>query len=298
MPSKPVSQSDQTGLLLKQAVGDMRAFARLLTSIEQKGVESLRHPELLKPSGRAFRLGITGPPGAGKSTLVGQLLGRFSNQGLKVGVLAVDPSSPFTKGAILGDRIRYSEHFLDPRIFIRSLGTRGSLGGLSGSAYLMLRAFDACGFDIVLVETVGVGQTELDVLHVADLICVLLVPESGDSIQAMKAGLMEIADIFVVNKADRPGAQSLVRELEAAQTASESKAAEIYSTVATNGEGIETLYEAILRQRPAMVSADSRDLREEAKALLRVEFETNLDERVQGVQTSEQMAALLLSKAK
>lgn len=293
MPSKPVSQSDQMGALLQQAKGDMKAFAKLLTAIERAGVDSLGVRELLKPPSRAFRLGITGPPGAGKSTLVGQLLTHFSAQNLKVGVLAVDPSSPFTKGAILGDRIRYSEHFLNPQIFIRSLGTRGSLGGLSGSAYLMLRAFDACGFDLVLVETVGVGQTELDVLHVADLICVLLVPESGDSIQAMKAGLMEIADIFVVNKADRPGAASLVRELEAANMGGESDVAAIYQTVATNGDGVSELFQDILKRKAVAPVMDVSRLREEAKALLRVEFEQSLDERVANLKTPEQMAELL-----
>jgi LAO/AO transport system kinase len=180
--------------------GDFQAFAKLLTWLERSSTgDAMALKDLLNPARAAFRLGITGPPGAGKSTLVGRLIGELRAKNLKVGVMAVDPSSPFTHGAILGDRIRYSEHALDPGVFIRSLGTRGSLGGLSSAAFLMARAFDACAFDILLVETVGVGQTELDVLHVADQVCVVLVPESGDSIQAMKAGLMGIADIFVVN---------------------------------------------------------------------------------------------------
>jgi LAO/AO transport system kinase len=187
---------------LKDAeLGGFPAFSKLLSWLERApAAEVFSLPEMIEPSRAAFRFGITGPPGAGKSTLVGRLLTHLKTQGFKIGVIAVDPSSPFSRGAILGDRIRYADHFLDPNVFIRSLGTRGSLGGLSSAAFLMARAFDACGFDVLLIETVGVGQTELDVLHVADQVCVTLVPESGDSIQAMKAGLMEIDDVFVVNK--------------------------------------------------------------------------------------------------
>ena len=166
--------------------------------------------------GNARRIGITGPPGAGKSTLVERLTQAYRQAGLKVGVLAVDPSSPFTGGALLGDRIRMERQSLDPDVFIRSMASRGSLGGMATTTGEVADVMDAYGFDRILIETVGVGQSELDVIRVADTTVVVLVPESGDGIQVMKAGLMEIADVFVVNKADRPGADRLRQELEVA----------------------------------------------------------------------------------
>lgn len=291
-----MSQSDQIGNLLKAAKSDSKAFARLLTLVERLGVESLREAELLTAQRAAFRVGITGPPGAGKSTLVSRILQHLKGLELKIGVLAVDPSSPFSKGAILGDRIRYSEHFLDPHIFIRSLGTRGSLGGLSGSAYLMLRAFDACEFDIVLIETVGVGQSELDVLNVADQICVVLVPESGDSVQALKAGLLEIADVFVVNKADRPGAASLVRELESAQLMKNQVVPQILQTVATRGDGVEQLTTYLTTQMKSAQPRrqDVRAMKEECKALLRIQFEAEIERRTADLQTPMDLRDILL----
>jgi LAO/AO transport system kinase len=263
------------------------AFSKLLSWLERAPVADVFGvEELATPSTTAFRFGITGPPGAGKSTLTGRLITDLRKQNLKIGVMAVDPSSPFSNGAILGDRIRYSEHFLDPQVFIRSLGTRGSLGGLSSAAFLMARAFDVCAFDVLLIETVGVGQTELDVLHVADQVGVVLVPESGDSVQAMKAGLMEIADVFVVNKADRPGADGLAREIEAAQhDGGGRKASLILKTVASDGRGVDKLAEFIVNARtssPRQRSDPSR-LREEARALLRREWEREMDQRLQSV---------------
>jgi GTPase len=166
--------------------------------------------------GRARRIGITGPPGAGKSTLVERLTQSYRQAGLAVGVLAVDPSSPFTGGALLGDRIRMERQSLDPDVFIRSMASRGSLGGMATTTGEVADVMDAYGFDRILIETVGVGQSELEVIRVADTTVVALVPESGDGIQVMKAGLMEIADVFVVNKADRPGADRLRQELEVA----------------------------------------------------------------------------------
>lgn len=296
--------SDEAGLhLLKSAQGgDKQAFAKFLTWLEKVAVkDALALEDLMKPSAAAFRIGITGPPGAGKSTIVSRLIAEFRAHGKKVGVIAVDPSSPFSHGAILGDRIRYSEHFLDAGVFIRSLGTRGSLGGLSSAAFLMARAFDACGFDTLIVETVGVGQTELDVLHVADQVCVVLVPESGDSIQAMKAGLMEIADLFIVNKADRPGADGLAREIEASVkdgvgVGTQRRTPMVFKCIATEGEGVKELTEKIESlmdsTNPLSNRMDPRRLREEAKSLLRREWERSLNETVQNIRSVSDLRAL------
>jgi LAO/AO transport system kinase len=191
------------------------ALARAVSIVENQrdGYEALLGA-LHARIGRAWRIGITGPPGAGKSTLTTQLVAAYRAAGLTVGVVAVDPTSPFTGGALLGDRIRMESVALDPGVFIRSLATRGSLGGLSAATRVVGDVLDAYGFDRILLETVGVGQSELDIARVADTTVVLLVPESGDSIQTLKAGLMEIADIFVVNKADRPGADRLRNDIE------------------------------------------------------------------------------------
>jgi LAO/AO transport system kinase len=292
-----VSAEEGAQWLAKAKDGEFQAFAKFLTWLERAPLRAaLSLPELLQPTRAAFRLGVTGPPGAGKSTLVGRLIASLREKSLKVGVMAVDPSSPFSQGAILGDRIRYSEHFLDPSVFIRSLGTRGSLGGLSSAAFLMARAFDTCGFDVLLIETVGVGQTELDILHVADQVCVVLVPESGDSVQAMKAGLMEIADIFVVNKADRPGADGLAREIEAAQMDGNEQAV-VVKCVATEGRGVDELTQHILQARQSEnLQAHRRDplrLREEAKALLRREWERSINSQLAGIQSAQDLLQLI-----
>src|SRR5919202_1202676 len=202
-------------LLADFEAGKPAALARAVSIVEnhREGFEEVLgtlHARL----GRARRVGITGPPGAGKSTLTTQLAAAYRSAGLTVGVIAVDPTSPFTGGALLGDRIRMESVALDPGVFIRSMATRGSLGGLAAATREVADVLDAFGFDRVLIETVGVGQSELDVSRVADSSVVVLVPESGDSIQTLKAGLMEIADIFVINKADRPGADRLRHEIE------------------------------------------------------------------------------------
>src|SRR5580698_260844 len=198
--------------------GDIRALARAATWIENRSPESetlLR--ELFPRTGRAMILGVTGAPGAGKSTLCDQIVRTLRDEGKTVGVIAVDPSSPYTGGAILGDRIRMQEHHADPGVFIRSMATRGWLGGLARATTEMTLLLDAAGFDVVLVETVGVGQDEVDVARLADVTVVVLVPGMGDDVQAIKAGMMEVADIFVVNKSDREGAEQLEAEVLAMQ---------------------------------------------------------------------------------
>lgn len=197
--------------------GKAIALARAITTVEnqREGFQELLD-RLLKTGPRAARLGFTGPPGAGKSSLVAAMASAYRGRDERLGIVAVDPTSPYSGGALLGDRIRMNDLATDPGIFIRSMATRGSLGGLAATTKEVIDLMDAFGFDRVLVETVGVGQTELEITGAADTVVVVLVPESGDAVQAMKAGLMEIADIFVVNKADRPGAERLLKEIKQA----------------------------------------------------------------------------------
>jgi LAO/AO transport system kinase len=282
-------------LIERSAAGDRLALAKLLTQLERLGPKVVGEAsELLTPTHAAFRVGITGPPGAGKSTLISKLIGEWRSRGKAVAVLAVDPSSPFTQGAILGDRIRYSDHVLDAGVFIRSLGSRGSLGGLSASAWLMVRAFDLAKFDIVLMETVGVGQTELEIMNVADHVSVVLTPESGDGIQGMKAGLMEIANLFVVNKSDRPGADVFAREIEAAVELDPRSmgpdAPKVLKISALTGSGVKELVESIEEKRTSM-SEWQRDrhsksrLKAEAKAMLMIGAERAAELRASQIHT-------------
>ena len=202
-------------LMQRFAQHDRTALARLITLVENRAPEvSAAMERIYSHTGNAQVVGITGPPGAGKSTLINRLVAKYRSERKTIAVLAIDPSSPFSGGAVLGDRVRMTDHYRDPGVYIRSLSTRGSHGGLSRAARAIVRLLDAFGHDLIIVETVGVGQTELSVMDVAHTTVVVTVPEGGDGIQAMKAGLNEIADIFVVNKADRDGADRLKAELE------------------------------------------------------------------------------------
>jgi LAO/AO transport system kinase len=203
------------GLIRRMLDGDRVALARLISVVENRAPETRRiMSSVYERAGNAYVIGITGPPGAGKSTLLDRLIAHLRKEGSSIGVVAVDPSSPFTGGAVLGDRIRMQAHFLDDGVFIRSLSTRGRHGGLARATRDVVRLLDASGKDFVLVETVGVGQTELDIMELAETTIVVMVPEAGDTVQVMKAGLLEIADVFVVNKADREGADRMTGELE------------------------------------------------------------------------------------
>jgi len=224
----------------------LRALARAATLIEAQTAAGRELSAALFPqTGRAKIVGITGPPGAGKSTLVDQLAKAIRKQGKTVGILAVDPSSPFSRGAILGDRIRMQDHHADPGVFIRSMATRGKLGGVAQSTLDLALLLDAAGRDFVLIETVGVGQDEVEIARLADVTLLVLVPGMGDDVQAIKAGTMEIADIFVINKADLPGASRLEGEIRAMQSLgdqpSRAEAAPLRSVIASEGRGISEL---------------------------------------------------------
>jgi LAO/AO transport system kinase len=243
-------------LIDKMLAGDRLSLARLITMVEREGEEV---PEIMRAiyphAGRAYCVGITGPPGGGKSTMVSRLTALARKKELQVGVVAVDPTSPFSGGAVLGDRVRMQQHFLDDGVFIRSMATRGSHGGLPRTASSVIKLMDASGKDIIFVETVGVGQTEVDVMETADTVVVILVPEAGDTIQTMKAGLMEIADIFAVNKADRPGADFVVADLMAMLHQSPKQSwwqVPVVPTQAANDIGTTDLYQQIEKHYEAL----------------------------------------------
>jgi LAO/AO transport system kinase len=228
--------------------GDRRALARAITLIESSDERAYELIKQLYPeTGRAYAVGVTGPPGVGKSSLISALVRHVRAQDRSVGVISVDPSSPFTRGALLGDRIRLADHFLDPEVFIRSMGTRGHLGGLAEATLQAALLLDAAGKDLLFLETVGAGQSEVEIITIADTVLLVLMPGSGDSIQALKAGIMEIPDVIAVNKCDHPAAKTMVNEVRSILSldTDEGWRAPIVLTEALQGEGIEELWEEI-----------------------------------------------------
>jgi LAO/AO transport system kinase len=287
-------KSDPAALVERMLSGDRLALARLITHVENR---SAAVPAIMKAvhprAAHAYVLGVTGPPGAGKSTVVDRLTAILRAEEQTVGIVAVDPSSPFTGGAVLGDRIRMQAHALDTGVFIRSMATRGSLGGLARATGEVVKLLSAFGHDWVLIETVGVGQTELDVMKIADTTVVVLVPESGDAIQTMKAGLMEAADIFAVNKADRAGAPALMAELKFAAHLHYASAASrkdvdweipVLALEAQNSVGVAELLAEVRRHRAALASSGAfaarrrERARQELEALLVDAFKARVEQ--------------------
>ncbi len=271
--------SDHQLLIDRLRSGDTRALARSISTVENREPGSSDLLKALFPhSGKARIIGLTGPPGAGKSTLVDHLARLYRKENRTVGIIAVDPTSPYTGGAILGDRIRMQEHFSDPGIYIRSMATRGSLGGLARTTADVATVLDASGRDLVMIETVGVGQDEVDIVRLADVTVVILVPGMGDDVQTIKAGIMEIADIFVINKSDHEGAERVEREIRALQSLAvrhDGWTPPIVKTVASEGTGVEGLasaiaeYENYLRKENLALKKSAENWQERLVEMLR-----------------------------
>ncbi len=254
-------------LVTELLAGNRRALAKAITLLENRGDSARELMRLLYPfTGKAHVVGITGSPGAGKSSLVNRFITQARSRGQKVGVVAIDPNSPFSGGAILGDRVRMQEHALDSGVFIRSMSTRGFLGGIAVATNDVVKAMDACGMDFIIVETVGVGQSELEVMHVVESVAVVLTPGGGDAIQSMKAGIMEIADLFIVNKCDVPGAAKVVAETEAMldmRPASPWRPPVLEASSAQN-MGVDRILDALVEHRRyLMTSGRMQDLRKQ-----------------------------------
>lgn len=276
-----------TELAQKLLAGDKRALARAISLVENNdpaGWDLVR--EVYPQTGRAKVLGLTGPPGVGKSTLIGGIIGALRRRGETVAALPIDPSSPFTHGALLGDRIRLTEHFLDPGVFIRSMANRGALGGLSEATLQAVLLMDASGRDNVLIETVGVGQAEVDVIDHADTIVLALMPGSGDSVQALKAGVMEIPDVIVVNKADHPMTDTLVREIKGVLALGDpidGWTPPVVRTQAADGKGIDELIEAIdahrahITERGTLAERRRRNLSNEVLEIATIQLRREIE---------------------
>ena len=256
----------QDELVAGVLAGDRRALARTISLVEDRAPEGAEIVRRIYPStGRAASIGVTGPPGVGKSSLVGALVAHARAQGRSVGVVSVDPSSPFTRGALLGDRIRLADHFLDPGVYIRSMGTRGHLGGVAEATLQALLLVDASGKDVVFLETVGTGQSEVEVIGIADVVLLVLMPGSGDAVQALKAGIMEIPDVIAVNKMDYPAAQTLLQEVRSivALDPVRDRRPPILLTEALRGEGVPELWDALERRRHELAERGELDRRRE-----------------------------------
>ena len=282
------TETQEASLAERLVAGESRALARAISLVENRepaGDELVA--EVFPRTGGARVIGLTGPPGVGKSTLIGAICAELRSAGRKIGVLSIDPSSPFTQGAVLGDRIRLSDHFLDPGVFIRSMATRGSLGGLAEAALQAALLMDASGKDDVLVETVGVGQGEIDVVDHADTVVLALMPGSGDSIQALKAGVMEIPDVIVVNKCEHPLADTMIREVKAVLALGPQRSwkVPVVRTEATKGEGIAELVETIGAHRElieaegTLAERRARNLRAEVLGIAAARLRRELAER-------------------
>jgi LAO/AO transport system kinase len=293
--------------------GDMRATARLIRRIDDGERDIFQELAVLyRHAGRAHIVGFTGSPGVGKSTLVDRVVSKFRQNDKTVGVLAIDPTSPFTGGAILGDRIRMQKHFLDEGVFIRSLATRGTFGGLTRSTADAIVVLDAMGKDVIIVETVGVGQDEVDIVHNAHTTVLVTVPGMGDDIQAIKAGLMEIGDIFVVNKADREGAAKTVREIRFMLEMSSEKhrnsswTPPVIGTVAPEDQGVDELYQTILDHRRHLVAQDNsklarleeRRIRNQLLDLLRESLMETAMERLGGAASLDRIVSEIVARRK
>jgi LAO/AO transport system kinase len=261
------------GLVERLLAGDRRALARVISKIEREDDETAEIiAEVYKETGDALTVGFTGPPGVGKSSIIAKLIELYREEDRRVGVVSVDPSSPFSKGAILGDRVRLSDHFLDSGVFIRSMGSRGHLGGLAGGSRLAAIAMEAAGYDVVLYETVGVGQGEVEVASAADTVVLCLQPGAGDAVQALKAGVMEIADVFCINKADNPQAKNAASEVRSILEIGQELDPDpwfppIVMTRGNTGEGIEELKDTIQEHRDFL--EENGRLAERRRAALR-----------------------------